>query len=98
MTDPITWQALATVAGASLAAAITVQFVRVFWTSITAKAARMLSATVGLATVVTVTVASGPVDPQTVGLAVIVGLQAGLAASKLYEIGTEGLNHTTRPR
>lgn len=98
MNDPITIQTLGTVIGASIAAGIIVQFVRIFWRNLDAQGARMLAATSGLATVLAVTVATGVTDPTALGLAAIVGLQAGLAASKVYEIGVDGINHDTNRR
>jgi len=93
--EAISWEALATVTGASFVAALVVQFVKVFYTDMTAQMARMVSAAAGLVVVVIVTILSGATDVATIVLSVIVGLQAGLAASKTYEIVKDGAGHTT---
>lgn len=93
MENEITWQALATVAGASVVAGMFVQFTKLFY-PLTARQARGLAAILGLVTVVGVALLSGPVTTQTVVLAVVVGIQAGLAASKSYEMIDKGFGHT----
>lgn len=92
--DPLTWEALGTVAGASLAAGVIVQVAGLVL-SLSARAKRVIAVLSGLAIVVAVTVTTS--DPPTVaavGLAVVDGMLAGLAASKAYETINHGLSHT----
>jgi len=91
--EEITWQALMTVVGGSAAAIPVVQFVSLF-VSLTSRAKRSVAAATGLFVVVGATVLSGSADPVTVVLAVLVGMQAGLAASKSQELVSEGLSHS----
>lgn len=94
MENEITWQALATVAGASVVAGLFVQFVKLFYSNMSAQFTRALAAIFGLIAVVGTAVLAGPVTVQGVVLAVIVGIQAGLAAAKTFELADNGLNHT----
>ena len=98
MTDPITIQALGTVVGASFAAGVFVQFIRIFVRRLTAQGARMLSAGAGVVFLLGAIVLTGPATVEKVIVGAIVGMQAGLAASKAVEMRVDGLNHSTRPR
>ena len=98
MTDPITIESLATVTGASAGAFIIVAFVRIFVKSLSAAAARMLSAVSGLVLVEGAIVLMGPITPETLIVGAFTGMMAGMAASKGYEIKADGLNHATTSR
>ena len=91
--DPVTWEALGTVAGASIGAGVIVQVAGILL-SLSARAKRIIAVLSGLAIVVTVTITTA--DPPTVavvGLAGYNGMIAGLAASKLQESFSHGLDH-----
>lgn len=96
--EPITIEALATTAGATVFAGIIVAFAGIF-TNLTAYGKRVLAAVAGLGGVVGAVVLINPA--VTVGLivvAVIDGMLAGLAASKVFEVVTAGLNHKVEAR
>jgi hypothetical protein len=92
--DPITWQSLTTVAGASGAAIALVQFVKIFWSTMADKTARMISAALGLITVEVAIIATGSARVSTLLLGILVGVEAGLAASKAFEVAKHGINST----
>jgi hypothetical protein len=89
--DPITWQSLTTVAGASGGAIALVQFVKVFWHGMTDSVARMLSAAIGLVIVEIAILATGSASLGTLALGLLVGVESGLAASKAFEVAKHGL-------
>lgn len=96
---PITVESLATVFGASVGAIVIVQAIKVFRTDLSDVRARQIALIAGLVIVVLATyfVNSG-LDAPHLLLSVIVGLQAGLAASKSADIFKAGLNHLVTPR
>ena len=98
MTDTITLASLATVAGASAGAYVIVAFTRIFFRTLTAQAARMLSAASGLVLVEGAIALMGPISLENLIVGAFTGMMAGLAASKGYEIKTDGLNHSTGRR
>lgn len=90
--EPISIEALASVAGATVAAGIVVQFVGVF-ADLSAAGKRMLSAAIGVIALVGATVLLAP--EVTVGLVVLAalnGMIAGFAASKTVEVATQGID------
>ena len=93
--DNITWESLATVAGAGIAAGLIVQFIKVFFRQkISDSGYRMIAAVAGLAVVLLVTlVGTAELSVQLIILAVFVGLQAGLSASQTYETIRYGVDH-----
>lgn len=94
----ISWDTLATIAGASIAAGVFTEFVKKFWASMSDQAYRMVSAASGLLVVEGAYLLSGVINIQGIILAGFVGMQAGLAASQAYETGKHGLDRTvTRP-
>lgn len=95
--ETITLESLATVAGAVAASGVIVAFAGVL-VDLTSRAKRVLSAVVGLIVVLGATILSGVADVGALVLAVLTGMSAGLAASKLQEVGSEGLNHSVTRR
>lgn len=88
---------LATVAGATAAAMIVAQFAKRLL-NLTAPATRAVAMLAGLVVLVVATVLTqDETSVLAVLLAVIVGMQAGLAASALFDNATEGLGHETFP-
>jgi hypothetical protein len=95
--EPITIESLASVAGATVVAGIVVQFVGIF-AALSAAGKRMLSAVTGVVSLVGATVLLAPaVDAGLVILALINGMIAGFAASKLYEVATAGIDAKVTP-
>lgn len=90
--DPITWQSLATVSGATGASATLVGFVRIF-TPLSASASRMLAALFGVVIVELAVLVLGASGWRELVLGVFSGVAAGLAASKAVEVGEKGLDH-----
>lgn len=95
--EEITLESLATVAGAVAAAGVIVAFAGVLF-DLSARVKRTLSALVGLIVVVGATILTGGTDLGVLVLAVLTGMSAGLAASKLHELGSEGLDHSVTKR
>lgn len=102
MNDSVTWQALLTVSGATIFAVAIVRFARQF-VDLSRATSRKLAAAVGFIIVEGVTIAdtaqSGVTNwyewTRVVVLAAFVGISAGLAASKAWEIKQDGLDHST---
>jgi hypothetical protein len=90
--DVITWASMLTVAGASGAAVAAVAFIRIFQ-DLSPRRARQLAAVLGVVVVEIAVVAVGRRGWAELGLGLVVGIQAGLAASKAAEIGRYGWNH-----
>jgi hypothetical protein len=98
-TDPITWESLATAAGASVMAIILVQFLKIFWKDMSPDTTRQMSATLGVVIVlVAVWIVNDDPGVAEYGLGFLVGIQAGLAASKSVELATAGFNHLVTRR
>lgn len=103
--DPITWESLATVAGATIGAGLIVQFARTF-ADLSRATSRRLAAACGLIIVEGVTIA----DAAATGVATwhewltmlilgaFVGMTAGLGAAKAYEVAKDGIDHSTERR
>ena len=91
--ENITWESLATVAGAGVGAGLIVQFIKLFTgTKIPASGYRMMAGAAGLLVVMGVVAVNG-VWTWPVGiLGAFTGIQAGLSASQTYQIGKDGLN------
>lgn len=97
-TDPITWESLLTAAGASVAALIIVQFIKIF-KDMSDDATRKLAAVTGVILVLlAVFFVNDNPGAGEYGLGFLVGIQAGLAASKSVEIARNGLNHLVQSR
>jgi hypothetical protein len=96
--DPITWESLATVSGASGASAMLVGFVRIFVKNMSAQVTRMLAAIFGVLIVEGAVLALGAAGVLEIILALFSGVAAGLAASKAVEVSQNGLNHDVTPR
>lgn len=95
--ENVTLESLATVAGATVAAGIIVQFVGVV-VELTARAKRLLSLAAGAVGVVGGTFILAPeVDAAVVVLAVFNGMIAGLAASQAYQTASKGLDAKVTP-
>ena len=90
--DPITWQSLATVSGASGASATLVAFVRIF-KDLSASTSRILAAVFGVVIVELAVVVLGASGWKELVLGFFSGVAAGLAASKAVEVGEKGLSH-----
>ena len=90
----ITWESLATVAGAGIGAGVIVQFIKIFTRDKIGDAGyRMMAAAAGLVVVMGVVAVNG-VWTWPVGiLGAFTGLQAGLSASQTYESVRHGLDH-----
>lgn len=85
--DPITWQSLATVSGASGAAAGLVAFVRVFAANMSPNAAQMLAAAFGVVIIEAAVIVLGAAGLREIVLGLFTGVAAGLAATKLVAAG-----------
>lgn len=96
---PVTWEALGTVLGASALALILVQAVKLFKDDLSDRTARQLALIFGIVVVeISVLALNDKIDWKVLVLGLLVGLQAGLAASKTYEVGTKGMTHLVRRR
>ena len=92
----ITWESLATVAGAGIGAGVVVQFVKVFTRDkINDSGYRMLAAGAGLLIVMGVVAVNGEWTWPVGILGAFTGLQAGLSASQTYESIRHGIDHET---
>lgn len=95
--ENVTLESLATVAGATIAAGLIVQFVGVV-VEMSARAKRLLSLSAGAIGVVGGTFILAPVvDAAVVVLAVFNGMIAGLAASQAYQTATKGIDASVEP-
>jgi hypothetical protein len=93
-TDVVTLQGLATVLGASIIALAIAQGVKIMWPSMSDPALRRIALVSGLVLVPVATyVLNGGLDGGHLLLALVVGLQAGLAAAKSRDFIAFGLNH-----
>lgn len=89
---------LLTVVGASAAAGLIAQFAKKLL-NLGAAATRTVAMMSGLAVVVTATLqALSSFDLLTMILAVLVGMQAGLAASATFDVAREGMDYIAEPR
>ena len=92
--EPITWESLATVAGAGVGAGLVTQFVKIFVRDKLSDAGyRMIAAAAGLVIVLAASLIAAEITVQLILLAVLVGLQAGLSASQAYEGIRHGFDH-----
>jgi hypothetical protein len=88
---------LMTVAGAAAAALIVAQFAKKLF-RLSPGSTRTISMLTGLIIVVVATVQSnGVTSILSIILAVVVGMQAGLAASATFDTVDSGLNHSVDP-
>ena len=83
---------LLTIAGASVAAFVVTQFAKMLF-SLTRRAVRSVALVVGLAVVVGAHLVLQPASPLGVFLAVIVGMQAGMAANAMFDTATSGIGY-----
>jgi hypothetical protein len=94
MDQPVTWQAMLTVVGASAAAIAVVQAIKIVVPTMSSYSARVLALVCGLVVVEAATFfVNGSFSLPAHVLGIVVGLQAGLAASKSFEIVKHGVNH-----
>lgn len=89
---------LVTVPGATAAAVAVAGFAKTIWITAQAAQIRAVAALAGVATTITAQAATSGLDLPGGLLAALNGVVAGLAASKLVEIGKHGTNHTVLPR
>jgi hypothetical protein len=95
MDQEVTVASLATVAGSSVAVIALVQFVKLF-ANLTDRQSRQLAAILGLVLVEVAILILNGLDWLALFLGLIVGVQAGLAASKAKEIVQKGLDHVVQ--
>ena len=93
--DPITWQALGTVAGASAAAFTVIAFLRIF-RNITPGTARRLAALIAVALVLLAVVVGSEAGWREWILGLLSGFSAGIAAASLLESSGGALNYSPR--
>lgn len=84
---------LATFAGASVAAGTITQFAKMLF-NLGSGAIRVVALVSGLVLVVGATVLTTDVtNPLTLGLAALVGMQAGMSASNAFDLARAGISH-----
>ena len=94
--NEITWESLATAAGASVLAGVIVQFLKIFLPTLSNRGTRQLAAFLGVVLVeAAVWFLNDDAGIAEYGLGLLVGIQAGLTASKSEEILSNGLDHVT---
>ena len=85
---------LLTIAGASVAAIVVTQFAKMMFT-LTRRVVRIVALTTGLIVVVGAYTTLNPVTVIGVFLAVIVGMQAGMAANATFDTVRSGIDYQT---
>ena len=85
---------LLTIAGASVAAIVVTQFAKILFT-LTRRTVRIVALVTGLIVVVGAYVTLNPVTIIGVFLAVIVGMQAGMAANATFDTLSAGIDYQT---
>lgn len=94
VTEVVTWEALGSIVGASVIAGLGVEAVKLFKTDLSPAAARRLAFVFGVVLVelAVFVLNRNALDWPPFVLGAIVGLQAGLAASKAYETIKYGIS------
>ena len=87
---------LLTIAGASVAAIVVTQFAKMMFT-LSRVWVRIIALSTGLVVVVAAYVSLNDVTVIGVFLAVIVGMQAGMAANATFDTARKGLDYQTAP-
>ena len=85
---------LLTIAGASVAAIVVTQFAKILFT-LTRRAVRIVALVTGLIVVVGAYVTLNPISIIGVFLAIIVGMQAGMAANATFDTVRGGIDYQT---